>query len=226
VGRQLEFRVGRRLRAIPALRIREGIRDHDRCPTIGPVHPRCFEHLGLTFSPVFASPLRFPQCCLRFIESRRFSRLERVGSAFGYHIPFQRITCFLSTFQVGTPASINASSNRFPASIKTAGGVQSPAGSGFHSVSATRPSRGETNCDTMGQASSAVILADEFPEIPGFSESETTMIKPSPTFAGGASQLLPTIRSVSTTAAVLTRCVRQWQPPSSGRPPRPIACPE
>jgi hypothetical protein len=54
-------------------------------------------------------------------------------------------------------ASINTSRNRFPASIKTAGSIQSPAGSGFHSVSATRPSRGGTNCDTMRQLSSAVI---------------------------------------------------------------------
>src|SRR3954466_14470981 len=50
---------------------------------------------------------------------------------------------FSLTFQVGTPASINASSNRFPASIKAAGGVQSPEGSGFHSVSAKRPPKGE-----------------------------------------------------------------------------------
>ena len=31
----------------------------------------------------------------RFVESRRFSRLEGVGSAFRYHLPFQRIACFL-----------------------------------------------------------------------------------------------------------------------------------
>jgi hypothetical protein len=79
------------------------------------------------------------------------TRLEGVGSAFRYHIPFQRIACFLSDLP-RRHASINASSHRFPASIKTAGSVQSPAGSGFHSVSATRPSRGGTNCDTMRQS--------------------------------------------------------------------------
>ena len=41
-------------------------------------------------------PLRLPQCGFRFVESRRFSRLEGVGSAFRYHIPFQRIACLLS----------------------------------------------------------------------------------------------------------------------------------
>lgn len=47
--------------------------------------------------------------------------------------------------------------------------------------------------------------------------TETAMIKPFPTFAGGASQL-PTIRSVSTTAAGRRRCARQWRRPSSGQP--------
>jgi hypothetical protein len=69
-----------------------------------------------------------------------------VPSAIIFH--FSGSLVFSRTFQVGTPASINASSNRFPASIKTAGSVQSPAGSCFHSVSATRPSREGANCDT------------------------------------------------------------------------------
>jgi hypothetical protein len=64
-----------------------------------------------------------------------------VPSAIIFH--FSGSLVFSLTFQVGTPASINASSNRFPASIKTAGSVQSPAGSGFHSVSATRPPEGK-----------------------------------------------------------------------------------
>jgi len=91
-----------------------------------------------------------------------------VPSAIIFH--FSGSLVFSLTFQVGTPASINASSNRFPASIKTAGSVQSPAGSGFHSVSATRPSRGGTNCDTMHPIVIRRDLADEFAEILGFSE--------------------------------------------------------
>jgi alkanesulfonate monooxygenase SsuD/methylene tetrahydromethanopterin reductase-like flavin-dependent oxidoreductase (luciferase family) len=52
--------------------------------------------LVLPSAQMSRGPLRLPQCCFRFVESRRFSRLEGVGSAFGYHIPFQRIACFLS----------------------------------------------------------------------------------------------------------------------------------
>src|SRR5580704_1662672 len=52
--------------------------------------------LVLPSARISEGPLRFPRYCFRFVESRRFSRLEGVGGAFGYHIPFQRIACFLS----------------------------------------------------------------------------------------------------------------------------------
>src|SRR6516225_8120676 len=61
---------------------------HDR-----PVAPST---LVLPSAQISRGPLRLPQCCFRFVESRRFSRLEGVSSAFRYHIPFQRIACFLS----------------------------------------------------------------------------------------------------------------------------------
>src|SRR5437868_4895979 len=54
--------------------------------------------LVLPSAEISQGPLRLPQCCFRFVESRCFSRLEGVGSAFRYHIPFQRIACFLSDF--------------------------------------------------------------------------------------------------------------------------------
>jgi hypothetical protein len=151
---------------IPAIRASESESDTaDRCRTIGPVHPRCSEHLGLAFSPDIAGSLT--AFAMLFPLRRRppllaASKESAVPSAIVFH--FSGSLVFSLTFQVGTPASINASSNRFPASIKTAGSVQSPAGSGFHSVSATRPSRGGTNCDTMRQSSSAVIWPTNSPK--------------------------------------------------------------
>src|SRR5215472_8054489 len=50
----------------------------------------------LPSAQISRGPLPLPQCCFRFVESRRFSRLEGVGSSFRYHIPFQRIACFLA----------------------------------------------------------------------------------------------------------------------------------
>src|SRR6516164_5412569 len=94
------------------------------------------------------------------------SKESAVPSARIFH--FSGSLVFSLTFQVGTPASINASSNRFPASIKTAGSVQSPAGSGFHSVSATRlslrshadPDHRDTRLRWPSSADAQLLLSD------------------------------------------------------------------
>jgi hypothetical protein len=51
-----------------------------------------------------------------------------VPLAMMFHSP--RSPVFLLISQVGTPPSVNASRSKFPTSAKTAGGVQSPVGSG------------------------------------------------------------------------------------------------
>ena len=88
---------GRRDAPIPAIRASESesgtSTDTRRSTQCNLVAPSTF---ALPSAQISRGHLRLPQCCFRFVESRRFSRLEGVGSAFRYHIPFQRIACFLS----------------------------------------------------------------------------------------------------------------------------------
>ena len=103
VVRPLSVQSGDRMRGngrdapIPAIRASESesgtATDTRRSAQCNLVAPSTF---ALPSAQISRGPLRLPQCCFRFVESRRFSRLEGVGSAFRHHIPFQRIACFLS----------------------------------------------------------------------------------------------------------------------------------
>ena len=77
-----------------------------------------------------------PRCCFRFEERRRFGRLEGVGSPLGDDVPFAPFSSLLADLP-GRHAIVR---KRLKEQVfqfrKDSGGVQSPAGSGFHSISA------------------------------------------------------------------------------------------
>ena len=78
---------------IPAIRASESesgtATDTRRLAQCNLVAPSTFV---LPSAQISRGPLRLPQCCFRFVESRRFSRLEGVGSAFrSYSISADRL---------------------------------------------------------------------------------------------------------------------------------------